>query len=77
MNIWITNNIPTNYDQPKNNLVAWWKEKPDFHTLAKAMGETFTTDTSILRVVHCHQGRVDIPGQEIWELREVEEGMLS
>ena len=36
--IWCLFSIANNYDQPDNNLVAWFKEKPTFEKLL----ETFT-----------------------------------
>lgn len=33
--------VENNYDQPPNNLVAWWHEKPSLEILAKALGRSF------------------------------------
>jgi hypothetical protein len=33
MKIWALFSIDNEYDQPRNNLIAWWIEKPDPKTL--------------------------------------------
>jgi len=35
--IWCLFSEANNYDQPRNNLVAWWQEKPTIEALAKYM----------------------------------------
>ena len=36
--------IENQYDQPDNNLVALFKEKPSIELLAKALGKSFPCD---------------------------------
>ena len=36
--------IENQYDQPENNLVALFKEKPSIELLAKALGKSFPCD---------------------------------
>lgn len=38
MKIWCLFSIDNDYNQPKNNLVAWWKNKPNKDQLSKALG---------------------------------------
>lgn len=35
--IWCLFSVDCAYDQPQNNLVAWWQEKPTIEALAKFM----------------------------------------
>lgn len=35
MKIWCLFSVENNYDQPDNNLVRWWSQKPTIETLAK------------------------------------------
>lgn len=39
--IYVLFSIDNNYDQPENNLVAWWHEKPSLELLANALGGSF------------------------------------
>lgn len=45
--------IDNQYDQPDNNLVAWWHEKPSLETLANALGGKFpsNSDEMTLKIV--------------------------
>ena len=36
--IWVLFSIANDYDQPDNNLEAWWANKPSFDQLSKTMG---------------------------------------
>jgi hypothetical protein len=38
MKIWCLLSVDNNYDQPKNNLVAWWETKPNIQQLANIIG---------------------------------------
>jgi hypothetical protein len=38
MNIWCLFSVTHEYDQPSNNLVAWWEEKPSIEKLAETLG---------------------------------------
>jgi len=46
--------VDNNYDQPSNNLVAWWHEKPSLEILAAALGLKFPCerDEDIIKVVN-------------------------
>jgi hypothetical protein len=37
MKIWVLLSVDNNYDQPDNNLVAWWECKPSILELGNAM----------------------------------------
>jgi hypothetical protein len=38
MKIWCLFSVDNNYDQPENNLVCWWQEKPSLETLFIILG---------------------------------------
>ncbi len=40
MSVWALFSIINDYNQPKNNLEAWWYEKPTFETLASVLNIT-------------------------------------
>lgn len=52
--IWCLFSVDQNYDQPNNNLVAWWTEKPIlevlFSTLNVTMGERDDTTVAVVKV---------------------------
>lgn len=75
--IWCLFSIQNEYDQPSNNLVAWWKKKPDFKALAKALNIDFKGDDSILIVVNIHQDGERRVGNCDYRLDEVPEGILK
>ncbi|WP_037500590.1 hypothetical protein [Sphingomonas jaspsi] len=37
--IWCLFSVANNYDQPDNNLEAWWPEKPSLETFSALMGK--------------------------------------
>lgn len=41
MEIWCLFNIYNEYNQPENNLVAWWENKPNIYQLANIIGIQF------------------------------------
>jgi len=77
--IWALFSIANNYDQPENNLEAWWFEKPNFDTLSHALGwKPFTEldETGILYVVDLWKGsnKQTHPGGTSYRLEEIGEG---
>lgn len=81
MKIFCLFSVENNYDQPDNNLIAWWKEKPSFDTLAKAAGlKGFPCDADqdTLFVVNLWQGQ---PSQDkfncAYRLEELSEGVIK
>lgn len=57
--IWALFSVENNYDQPENNLVAWWSDKPSFDELANGLGWggfPCRTDEATLYVVNLWQG---------------------
>jgi hypothetical protein len=49
--------IDNQYDQPPNNLVRWWKEKPDFHKILEAIGGKMENTHDILCAAEIFQER--------------------
>jgi hypothetical protein len=74
MKIWVLYSIANDYDQPSNNLEAWWKEKPTFVMLVEILEINFDSDKGDSPI-----GRI-MKGDEVrlndvdWRLREIEEG---
>lgn len=59
--------VANDYDQPRNNLVALWGEKPDFETFCKLFEITIEPGANILAVL-------DKYGDALIKLREVYNG---
>ena len=74
--IWCLFSVHNNYDQPPNNLVAWWKEKPNFEILAKAINIEFKGDENILVVVKIHQGEEQRISETDYRLEQIIEGKV-
>jgi hypothetical protein len=74
-NIWALFSVANLYDQPSNNLVAWWPDKPSFAELAKALGTEFPchTDEETLFVINIWKGSetLDKNEQARYRLRPV------
>lgn len=76
--IWCLFSVDANYDQPDNNLVAWWQEKPSIEKLAaflsqpldKADDETIAKVVDVWRGKRAHVGYADTE----YRLEEVPEG---
>lgn len=80
MEVWMLFSVDNNYDQPENNLVAWWKDKPTFDQLAKALGRgqfPCQTDEATLYVVNLWQGadKQEYPGGTRYRLQQIPEGV--
>jgi hypothetical protein len=57
--IWALFSVDNNYDQPANNLVAWWVTKPSLDVLAVTItGKRmeFLDDASIIGIVRIFGG---------------------
>jgi hypothetical protein len=75
--IWVVFSIANEYDQPTNNLVAWWGEKPAIDKLALALDIDFdrTKGSPVL-------GKL-LTGKEVrysgcdYRLEEIEEGIVK
>lgn len=80
--IWCLFSVECLHDQPANNLVAWWDQKPSFDTLAKALGVPgfpANSDAATLFIVKVWEGegeRQMAPGQTMYRLVQVAEGKI-
>lgn len=77
MKIWCLFSIENDYNQPRNCLEHWWKEKPEFEAVAQAIGIQFKGDDNILNVVNISQGEQRRIGNTDYWLQEVPEGAVK
>jgi len=71
MKIWCLFSIANEYDQPDNNLEAWFLSKPDFKSLNKVLG--FNKSKAKLVGDLLRHGRCKDIGSADYRLEEVEE----
>ncbi|KGM36177.1 hypothetical protein [Inquilinus limosus] len=81
--IWALTSVANLYDQPPNNLVAWWSEKPTLDQVCDALGMGKfppQTDQAVLQVVNIWSGKTERIGSDIsgtdFSLSEIKEGKL-
>ena len=57
--IWCLFSIENNYDQPDNNLVAFWHSKPSIEKIAEALGVKMdeAADEAIITIVNIYAGK--------------------
>lgn len=78
--IWCLFSVENNYDQPQNNLVAWWKNKPQLETLAEALGRKFPgadDDETIFIVNIWSQKTTKDSHGTIWRFEIKNEGIID
>lgn len=75
MKIWCVFSIANNYDQPDNNLVGWFQQKPTIHRLAEFMKINFATadQEQILFITGLWQGHSVKYNDTTFNLEEVGE----
>jgi len=71
--IWCLFSIANEYDQPANNLVAWFKEKPSIELTAKCVGVNLSDDETIVSIAKIWQGKEARVGQTDYRLQKVKE----
>ena len=57
--IWLLFSVKNDYDQPDNNLFAWWGEKPSLEVLSDILTErplAQNDDETIINIVKLHGG---------------------
>jgi hypothetical protein len=77
MKIWCLFSIDNNYDQPDNNLVCFWTEKPTLDILGQALniGLLSAIDEEIISLVDIWRGnRARLHFDTEYRIQEVEEG---
>lgn len=75
--IWCLFSIDNNYDQPPNNLVAWWANKPTIFELAEIVGielDTKRGDAKVGRLFKGEESRID--GAD-YRLELVKQGVVN
>ena len=78
--IWYLFSIANDYNQPSNNLEAWWSNKPDFFNLTKILNIDADSDkgnTKIGKILKGEEVRIngyDYRLEEIEECIRLEEG---
>lgn len=76
MKIYCLFSIDNDYNQPPNNLVCFWKEKPSLERLGKILCNGFpaASDENTLKIVKIWQGESQRIGNTDYWLNEREEG---
>ena len=73
--IWALFSIANEYDQPENNLEAWWYEKPTFNMIAKLFNITVDKKRGNSFIGKLLKGQEIREGWYNYRLREIEEGV--
>jgi len=72
--------IDNNYDQPENNLVCWWSDRPDIETLFQAIFKkpmSEANDKEIVPVVNVWQNKQsEFEDNTDYRLQSIVEGEL-
>lgn len=73
---WFLFSVDNNYDQPPNNMVCWWSEKPKLEEVARAVDLDFPNggDEAVLSVVNLWSGKEVRILDTDFRLEEVHEG---
>lgn len=74
--IWCLFSIDNNYDQPENNLVCFWHEKPSIETLCKTLGLNMTNDEEIVQAVGIFTGKNIFIRRVEYRLQSVKPGIM-
>lgn len=77
--IWALFSVANNYDQPSNNLEAFWFDRPSLEATAKVLNLKFpgATDEDILTVVNIWQGKEVCIRDTNYRLEEIKEGKVG
>ena len=74
--IWALFGIANDYDQPDNNLIVWWREKPAFDVLASALHIKVDKEKGDSQVGRILKGQsVRISGAD-YRLEKIKEGKI-
>lgn len=78
MKIWCLFSIENEYDQPDNNLVGWFQDKPSIEKLSKYLCCPLdkSSDDTIVRLIEVWKGnsvQLHGPGTTSYRLEEIEE----
>lgn len=78
MKIWCLFSVDCNYDQPDNNLVAWWQERPSIEKLANflvvKLGQNDEETVNLVKIWGGGSEQLQSRGDTSYRLEEVAEG---
>lgn len=78
--IWGLFSVAQEYDQPPNNLVAWWSEKPNLETLFKTLniqlGENDKSTVAVVKIWSGEEEEIDW-SHTSYRLELIAEGKLD
>ena len=74
MKIWCLFGVDNDYNQPPDNLVAWWRSKPIFEVLLGAMGGSIDNEAAIIAAANVLQGQEQRFQDTDYRLEQVAEG---
>lgn len=77
MKIWCLFSIANLYDQPNNNLVAWWSNRPSFEVILSAVNGSLGDEKTIIAAANLLQGRETKVGEDLFRLEEINEGTIQ
>jgi len=77
MTIWTLFSIANEYDQPDNNLEAWWSKKPTFIELAEVIGITVDVKKGNRELGELLKGKEVRIEWADYRLEEITEGKYS
>ena len=72
--IWALFSVENDYSQPDNNLVAWWRRKPDIGIILNMIGGAYDRDDSVVAAAHIFTGDGARVGNTDYRLESVLEG---
>jgi len=74
--IYVLFSISNEYNQPENNLVAWWHFKPSFEMLAEVVGVIVDKEKGDCKIGSIFRGLEVRIGGANYRLRKIKEGKL-
>jgi hypothetical protein len=75
--IWVLFSIANDYNQPENNVVAWWASKPTIQQLASIVGIVFDEKKGSVTLGKILRGEEIRFGNSDYRLRKITEGRVS
>lgn len=54
--IWCLFSVENEYNQPENNLVAWWNDKPTIEMILSKIGGNIHCDRDVVAAAHIYSG---------------------
>ena len=76
VNIWCMFSVENNYDQPPNNLVVCWVDKPCFEAIMSAIGGNMSRDEDIIAAAEVMKGGEARVNETDYRLEQVRFGVM-